>query len=993
MTPTFYGYTFADIQATTGVPDDYYQAWQDLCNHVLSVPSYNLDKSILLEYHPQGYDTRYWKRVIGYRGNPQNAFQLAKCYQFLVVLGLHPDTDNQALAGEGIRRSHPTCDKPVHVRPAYLQRARLPVVEGDKPLSKQPGKFIPKPTAKPSLEKKPAQPTLAELQRRNQRILASLGLAIETPKIGFSYANLTQEFEAEPNLALAKNNLETDPLTLKHIANFLEALLDEWELTIGDYFAQMQAGESFFLIAATGLGKTVGTPVYLLCQTILELATQIPPTTLPLALSPRVWVVVPTIAIAQESCEELGKKFAQYIASVGIEIREPARQSLYGARSKKYKANFPAPIQFITTGVLPLLARSGELRPGLDTVLIDEAHKTLSGDEGMELALSQLWDSDILVHFMSATVGTHMLAGRLRTKIIRADEERFPKYWHNSGQGLIETALEAVRVLHVKHDTGSAYFPPRSHPHHREILAGVDPQGQRASGILVVVDSFNGVASDAVKLREALAPLCQAHNIEILGFASSVRDDDARNRDYQDRLRTVLKQCGRYVIIATNVIEMGVTWSTLDLVVTGDTEIVNEMVAGQLVPVKRPISTAALLQRGGRVGRQRPGLVTIASSGVSPVSTLSDEELIASGLEPQPIIFPLKKFAPAKLAWRLTAASVSPKQAYTYLGAHPFPSIVNFTELGYVSTMTKHTMQKYIDLGVNEPRYLELLQYFNYYVGDPIYPWLCLAVKAMVDSLPPVPPPEYPGLLWQYRIALPRALNRFLYVVLFGYWATIDTARVVNSKRDETYGFTDYAGDLLLVTSINGKYLPGSFEGRMLENHLEIWTEETNSEIGNWYLKSAVFHKSRLQFVHFFRGLMNELEKKNFPEENIWHYFRDGWTSFDDGDEDMDGQFEFREYMKPFKTPYEEGMVKGLIRQYYKTHGTNFTVKSATDTEIILKYSYQDKKVVEKFHPKSHLIRVVEGGKYYGIVLPKTTRDQQDVQVTMSAWMDLERLK
>jgi hypothetical protein len=89
----------------------------------------------------------------------------------------------------------------------------------------------------------------------------------------------------------------------------------------------------------------------------------------------------------------------------------------------------------------------------------------------------------------------------------------------------------------------------------------------------------------------------------VLRFASEVARDAHKRQEFERRILRVEAQNGRYVIVATNVIEMGLTFPSLDYVVTVDTEL---SARGGLLTAT-PLGVNAFFQRIGRVGRARAG--------------------------------------------------------------------------------------------------------------------------------------------------------------------------------------------------------------------------------------------------------------------------------------------------------------------------------------------------------------------------------------------------
>lgn len=775
---------------------------------------------------------------------------------------------------------------------------------------------------------------------------------------------------------------------LVDVCNFLGWLLNEWNLTIGDYFEAMKTLDSFFLIAATGLGNTVGTPVYLLIkQMMTKLLTSSQDQRN--QKSPRVWVVVPTIAIVSESVKGLNQKWFEFLQLNRPTNAKHPTSFLYGGRSSSFKSSFHTPIQFITTGVLPLLASSGELDPDLDIILLDESHKTLTVDESMELALSKLWEQKITVHFMSATVGTNELEKRLRAKIIRADEERFPKYWHLSKQELEYTVKDVINNFHISRNLESDVFPPSSYPYQEDVLQGVDSQGSRASGILVVVDSFNGTASDAVQLRKAIEPMCKRNGIEVLGFSSSIRDDDSRNKVHEKQFNRVIQNKRKYVIITTNVIEMGITWSTLDVVITKDTEIVNEMINGFQVPVKVPISSSALLQRGGRVGRKRPGIVVISTGETSPLYNLSDEELNESGLEIQELQYPLQTKEPRKLAYQLFKADQkSTFSILRYLHSNFYPSIDNTPELGYVMSMTTPLVKMLDKLGLDKPKYRDqILPYYERWVGDPMYPWLVTAARLLIEVMEEHPRIEY------------RWYETWFTMVYLGFMSTIPTSRIVAKNGKDFDRCRLPYSDLLSVGWKSDIYFDVRLDSSVqfvedvFAQYSASWKKEKSIQYG---LRLFPASKSSVQFYTFFKDLLNVLEDKGWLNEDFYYFFDKGRLSSTEGD-DWDNFDPERPYQTAFNiekdTEYDTYLYYKYLKALntiYQAIGTRFTIdidsKHPKAGMYMLTYEYEGEVIHESVDGGYHLVKIDTSKTYWGILMPTTVEDQTQVVLKMEHW-------
>ena len=94
---------------------------------------------------------------------------------------------------------------------------------------------------------------------------------------------------------------------------------------------------------------------------------------------------------------------------------------------------------------------------------------------------------------------------------------------------------------------------------------------------------------------------------------------------------------------------MGLTYPSLDYVITMDSEFDNEFVDGGQLIRKVGLGVNALYQRIGRCGRNRPGIAFIAKDFGADYTDKTDQEL-AAGLKEAPVKYPLAKGNFQKLA-------------------------------------------------------------------------------------------------------------------------------------------------------------------------------------------------------------------------------------------------------------------------------------------------------------------------------------------------------
>lgn len=425
------------------------------------------------------------------------------------------------------------------------------------------------------------------------------------------------------------NITEQRQIHVMKVVSFLKWVVNRDKLEIANYF-EVMGHEPFFLVAATGLGKTVGVPIHVLIRQIEQLGSQPDP-------MPRVWIVEPRIPIATGQEQFMNSLWKEYIA---IE-RNSSVPPLFGCITSQGNINPEAPIKFVTTGIFELMAKSGELSPRRDRVVIDEAHVTVEQNPGVELGIALARKAGVTVDYMSATVDTANLGQALGVaNIIRADQQRFTVWKHNLSGSVKDCLTDVVKHTLIMPKTTSEYFPASSDTPEAGRICKATTESGRSHGMLVVVNSFAGEFSDTQRLARQLQTVFP--NLPVLQLASEVIRDPKRMREYENRLRQIEQGRQNYVVIATSVVEMGITIPTLDFVVTMDCGYDQETVGDTTFPVVAPLGVNSLLQRIGRVGRKRPGIAYIANEIGADYSELDDETLNGrKGLAYEPIKFPL----------------------------------------------------------------------------------------------------------------------------------------------------------------------------------------------------------------------------------------------------------------------------------------------------------------------------------------------------------------
>lgn len=486
------------------------------------------------------------------------------------------------------------------------------------------------------------------------------------------------------------------------IIDFLKWVINRDKLEISNYFDKMRQ-DPFFLVAATGLGKTVGVPIHMLIRQIQQTGRHPNP-------EPRVWVVEPRIPIAVGQAAFMISLWKDYTSQKGKKNMPP----LFGCiSSTSGNTNPEAPVKFVTTGIFELMAKDGQLNPNRDRVVIDEAHVTVEQNPGVELGIALARKAGVTIDYMSATVDTANLSESLGVaNIINADKQRFTVWKHNLLCPAGDILPDLIAKTLIEADLSSEYFPrDDGFRQAAEVRAAVTESG-RSHGMLVVVNSFAGDYSDTQRLAQIIR---KAHpGLTVLQLASEVIRDPRRMREYESKLKRIEQDKRNYVILATSVVEMGITFPTLDYVVTMDSGYEQETVGNNTFPVIAPLGVNSLLQRIGRVGRKRPGIAYIANEISADYAELDDEELNSrQSLAYEPIKFPLADspltplaYYACKQGWQDIDAKIADLNLPSKLHANPdrmeylHEQIANLEKLGltynHQLTPLGESMEKWI---------------------------------------------------------------------------------------------------------------------------------------------------------------------------------------------------------------------------------------------------------------------------------------------------------
>jgi tetratricopeptide (TPR) repeat protein len=499
---------------------------------------------------------------------------------------------------------------------------------------------------------------------------------------------------------------ERHPISL--IRDFLYDRINDWNLPIRDIIEQV-GKEPVFIIAKTGVGKTVTVPTKVLlglCDDLLRTGADLS------QRFPQVYVVEPRIPICTMTMAEMNngyqdyvayrmiddKEFCSFLASEGIrDIKskdrrtvgkivelaykfvgmgkapyDPRHFNLYGCiTSASGKVNGEAPILFVTTGIMESLTFEGtKLDPKYLRIIVDEAHVTIEANPSIELGIALARKRGVKIDYMSATVDPATLHTDLGVKIVYAEAQRFPIHLTNLNATAEESILHLVKNFLLEPD--EKCFPDPRDFSDSSVRAKVErvrlhllsednfqDDGKtypglkdRPQGMLVIVNSHQNENSDTHRIADLIARADfnrPKTRVETMRLASPIVRDPALKLAFDRKIKNIEDRNGRYVIVATNVVEMGLTFSSIDYVVTMDSEFDTKFVDGGQLTTKVELGVNALYQRIGRAGRVRPGMAFIARDFGASYTTLDDETL-AAGLTVAPIRYPLAKGSFLKLA-------------------------------------------------------------------------------------------------------------------------------------------------------------------------------------------------------------------------------------------------------------------------------------------------------------------------------------------------------
>lgn len=492
-----------------------------------------------------------------------------------------------------------------------------------------------------------------------------------------------------PTIRTAKDSVHA----VTAVKSFLDHLIEEEKLPIAfDAHGQRSADaplwrygpDPTFLVAMTGVGKTLTIPL----RELLLACERRPP----VAGDSRrhVYIVEPRIPICEGMQRYLDGRYRSFCRSRHL----PSDHALFGCiTSATGQVHAEAPILFITTGILESLVASESLDPDRDRVVIDEAHVTIEQNPGVELCIALLRRLQVPLSYMSATVDTAGLERELGVRIVEARNKRYPVLLRlldgpidrNRPEETAETLERLVSGVLLEPDPALFAPVPDQSPQRMEEIREVrrslvDEAQRRAVGMLIVVNSHASEHSDTRVIADLIRNASfnrPRRCVEVLRLASPIIRDAEAFELFKSRIARIEAEKGRYVIVATNVVEMGVTFESVDIVVTLDSELETVQTPLGSYLRKRPLGVNALYQRAGRAGRKRPGACFIARD-VGAAYTELDPAKLDSELDYEPLRYPFQTGGFQRLA--LASFQQKVENPNEWLRSLPIPSAIRVSE-------------------------------------------------------------------------------------------------------------------------------------------------------------------------------------------------------------------------------------------------------------------------------------------------------------------------
>ena len=427
---------------------------------------------------------------------------------------------------------------------------------------------------------------------------------------------------------------------------------------------------------------------------------------------------------------------------------------------------------------------------------------------------------------------------------------------------------------------------------------------------------------------------------------------------------------------------MGITWETLDYVVTMDSEYESVNIDGYQVLLTVPLGTNALKQRIGRVGRKRAGCGYITKEFGTEYTDMTDEELNGAGLKNQPISFPLSRVSPVKLSWWIAIENLEGEdwksapfeEKYDFilagLASMKFPSLYNREDLCNVSGMAVDMIDLYVKLGVSDPANSEAVKLSQRWVGTPGYAFVLKGWEWIV---------KYRGT-WEYN------RNYYEVFLVYNYIATllnypITSLLGVDPVTGDPMKTTDFATHPRTINNSDlmqmGRKICGvaRIHARTLGYGGDILTKEACLNTTN-VNKFAMVNLAN--FMEIFK-----VYAKNDGEEIdpiFFAAFEEGHKDKEDEEEGVDFRAEraFAFVTSGFKWSEMYSTVYPEILDIYKVIGVSSKLKKLDEDIYQYTVIYDGQTVTGVLYQKNHFCKLDEEHVFWGLMTPSVTKDSQD---------------
>jgi ATP-dependent helicase HrpB len=326
------------------------------------------------------------------------------------------------------------------------------------------------------------------------------------------------------------------------------------DAVMGNLRSTLTNNNNLILIAAPGAGKTTRVPLALLNEPWLE--------------GKKILMLEPRRVAARNA--------ATFMAS---QLSEPCGQTVGYRMRRDSKVSANTRIEVVTEGILTRLLQSDPELSNIGLIIFDEFHERhLASDFGLALSLQcqQVFNPDLKLLVMSATLDETALSELLTAPVIQSDGRNFPIDTHyrparDANEYLVQHMSRVISEAHRTHTTG-------------DILAFLPGVG------------------DILRVQEALAT--SLTDSQLLPLHGQLSDKE------QKQVLLPADNGQRKVILATNIAESSLTIDGVRIVIDSGLErrVTFRPNLGLSELTTEAISRASAEQRQGRAGRQAPGI-------------------------------------------------------------------------------------------------------------------------------------------------------------------------------------------------------------------------------------------------------------------------------------------------------------------------------------------------------------------------------------------------